>query len=472
MQGFINTTAGLRPLLLEGIEAVNYSQYSTENQQHGILSIRYIPNSGIGGGNVFVWIPFYNSPNYPLERFWSWVGDVSAGAVGKTLNSYYNNKPFVAIQTSSQAQGLTVSEAFVYQLANDATVDDACNHAFQSASVTGNTDTYTNVVTNNAQSSEPTVGSKIYIGTNQGFEETFSPTNTASSTNPTLPDGTYAYLSGGHPEFMEKGQAASQTGSIYRVKILQGFVTESVICPIDFTVLGGANDIDGFIPFVIEPGLWYGQSEFSRNNALCYASGQAGNPGGMSSSNNAGLLWVPVKFGFLLFPNSAPQDSSLPPNGEYTCNYTGGQSVPGIPQNAEVFLQDSQSLQYKKMQPGATWEIDIPVDPSLPPFFPSGVTTIAFDDIGAMSGMFGNGPVIVVPPDSFYNPGGNNYSFSIDWGIEYPSSLNPPTNLVCEYFKSGMDAASQYPSAIIDPNMGGTISQTNNACAAAGAGAS
>ena len=59
----------------------------------------------------------------------------------------------------------------------------------------------------------------------------------------------------------------------------------------------------------------------------------------------------------------------------------------------------------------------------------------------------------------------NNYSFSIDWGIEYPSSLNPPTNLVCEYFKSGMDAASQYPSAIIDPNMGGTISQTNNACA-------
>ena len=464
MQGFINTTAGLRPLLLEGIEAVNYSQYSTENQQHGILSIRYVPNSGIGGGNVFVWIPFYSSANYPLERFWSWVGDVSAGAVGKTLNSYYNNKPFVAIQTSSQATGLTTSSSFVYQLADDATVDDACNHAFQSASITGGANTYTNVVTNNGMSSEPTVGSKIYIGTVQGFEETFQEQNTVSSTNPTLPDGTYAYLSSGNPEFMEKGQAAPQTGSIYRVKILQGFVTESVICPVDFTGLGGANDIDGFIPFIYQEGLWDGQSEFSRNNALCYASGQAGTGSGMSTSNNAGLLWIPVKFGFLLFPNSAPQDSSLPPNGEYTCNYTGGQSTPGIPQNAEVFLQDSQSLQYKKMEPGATWEIDIPVDPSLPPFFPSGVQTIAFDDIGAMSGMFGNGTVIMVPPDSFYNPGGNNYSFSIDWGIEYPSSLNPPTNLVCEYFKSGMDASSQFPSALISQYGGGTISQNNNAC--------
>ena len=405
MQGFINTTAGLRPLLLEGIEAVNYSQYSTENQQHGILSIRYVPNSGIGGGNIFVWIPFYSSANYPLERFWSWVGDVSAGAVGKTLNSYYNNKPFVAIQTSSQAEGLTTSSAFVYQLADDATVDDACNHDFQSASITGGANTYTNVVTNNGMSSEPTVGSKIYIGTTQGFEESMQDQNTVSSTNPTLPDGTYAYLSGGHPEYMEKGQASAQTGTIYRVKILQGFVTESEICPVDFTALGGANDIDGFIPFVVEEALWASQSEVARNTALCYATEYGSSGPGMSPANNAGLLWIPVKFGFLLFPNSAPQDSSMPPNGEYTCNYTGGQSVPGIPQNAEVFLQDSQSLQYKKMESGATWEIDIPVNPNLPPYFPSGVTTISFSDIGSMSGMFGNGPVIVVPAANFDNPG-------------------------------------------------------------------
>ena len=415
-----------------------------------------------------MWIPFYNSPNYPLERFWSWVGDVSAGAVGKTLNSYYNNNPFVAIQTSSQAEGLTVSSGFVYQLADDATVDDACNHNFQSASITGGANTYTNVVTNNAMSSEPTVGSKIYIGTTQGFEETLQDQNTVSSTNPTLPDGTYAYLSGGHPEFMEKGQAAPQTGTIYRVKILQGFVTESEICPIDFTALGGVNDIDGFIPFVVEPGLWGSQSEFSRNNALCYANEVLSGPG-MSTANSVGVLWVAVKFGFLLFPNSAPQDSSLPPTGEYTCNYSAGLSIPGIPQNAEVFLQDSQSLQYKKIESGATWQIDIPSEPGLPPFFPSGVQTIAFSDIAAMSGMFGNGPVIVVPADNFYNPGGNDYSFSIDWGTEYPSSLNPPTNLVCEYFKAGMDAASQFPSATLNPYTGGTISSISNACAGGGA---
>ena len=131
-------------------------------------------------------------------------------------------------------------------------MDDACNHDFQSASITGGANTYTNVVTNNGMSSEPTVGSKIYIGTTQGFEESMQDQNTVSSTNPTLPNGTYAYLSGGHPEYMEKGQASAQTGTIYRVKILQGFVTESEICPVDFTALGGANDIDGFIPFDLD----------------------------------------------------------------------------------------------------------------------------------------------------------------------------------------------------------------------------
>ena len=94
MQGFINTTAGLRPLLLEGIEKVTYSTIVTSNSESGVLSIQYIPNTGIGGGNVYVYIPPFTNGNYALERFWDWVGVVSAGAVGKTLNSFYNNKPF------------------------------------------------------------------------------------------------------------------------------------------------------------------------------------------------------------------------------------------------------------------------------------------------------------------------------------------------------------------------------------------
>ena len=59
MQGFINTTAGLRPLLLEGIEKVTYSTVVTSSFEHGVLSIQYIPNSGIGGGNVYVYIPHF-----------------------------------------------------------------------------------------------------------------------------------------------------------------------------------------------------------------------------------------------------------------------------------------------------------------------------------------------------------------------------------------------------------------------------
>ena len=89
MQGFINTTAGLRPLLLEGIEKVTYSTIVTSNSESGVLSIQYIPNTGIGGGNVYVYIPHFTNGNYALERFWDWVGSVSAGSVGKTLNSFY-----------------------------------------------------------------------------------------------------------------------------------------------------------------------------------------------------------------------------------------------------------------------------------------------------------------------------------------------------------------------------------------------
>ena len=197
MQGYVNTTAGLRPLLLEGIEAVTYQQYSTANQQHGILSIRYIPNQGIGGGNVFVWVPFYTNQQFPIERFWNWVSEISSGAVSKTLNSFYDDRPFVAIQTSSQSDNYNDSQAFVFKLADDATIAEACAHEFK---VDNGVNTYTNVVTNNATNVAPNVGDRIYVNTTQGYSpDPFgenNPENIPSTTNPTLVDGTYSYLQG------------------------------------------------------------------------------------------------------------------------------------------------------------------------------------------------------------------------------------------------------------------------------------
>jgi hypothetical protein len=446
MQGYVNTTAGLRPLLLEGIEAVSYQQYSTANQQHGILSIRYIPNEGIGGGNVFVWVPFYTNQQFPIERFWDWVGEVSSGAVGKTLNSFYDNRPFVAIQTSSQSDNYNDSQAFVYKLADDATITDACNHVFE---VDNGVNTYTNVVTNNATNVAPNIGDRIYVNTTQGYPGS-SEGNTPSSTNPTLLDGTYSYLQG-FPAYTDEkgGPPVNQTGIIYKVKTIGGFITEAELCPTDFTQLGGINDIDGFV-FRITDALTFANA-YNQDAGLCFA---------LNTPSSIGGEWVPVKFGFLLSPNSAPQpdtEAGFPP--PFVCNYasgTGGKA----PQNAEVYMQDHTSLAYKKLQSGNTWNIK---DISSPD--PAATVSVGIDDLGANTSPFNDGIVIVVPPQSYYPPGTADYSFEIDWGSDFPDEKG--NDLVCEYFKiaGGPSAFGQAPIQASVSSTNGTITQESSVCA-------
>ncbi len=209
MQGFINTTAGFSPLLLEGIEQVAYQLYSTPTASHGILSIKYVPNQGIGGGNIYVYLPYYENTQFPLEQFWNWVSDVSMGAVGKTLNNYLDNKPFVGIQYASNSSNYTQSFAYVAKLADDATIDDACDYVFETADLSpSGINTFTNVVTDNSNNTNPNVGDRVYVATNQGYDPFGDPLSkgnpndySPSPNNPVLLDGIYAFLAGvgAHP---------------------------------------------------------------------------------------------------------------------------------------------------------------------------------------------------------------------------------------------------------------------------------
>ena len=454
MQGYVNTTAGLRPLLLEGIESVTYQQYSTANQQHGILSIRYIPNQGIGGGNVFVWVPFYTNQQFPIEKFWDWVGVISSGSVNKTLNSFYDNRPFVAIQTSSQSDNYNDSQAFVFKLADDATITEACAHVFE---VDNGVNTYTNVVTNNATNVAPNVGDRIYVNTTQGYSPSSSAPSTnniPSTTNPTLVDGTYSYLQGFPAYTDEKGSINAQTDIIYKVKIIGGFITEAELCPADFTQLGGINDIDGFIFRITNSGTFSTAPGGALSSGLCFA---------LNNASSIGGEWVPVKFGFLLAPNSVPQPTldleAFPPVSYFTCNYSSSGSNK-VPQNAEVYLQDATSLSYKKLQSGITWNIKDINSPD-----PAATVSVGTSDLGALSSPFNDGIVIVVPPQSYYPPGTADYSFEIDWGSDFPDEKG--NDLTCEYFKisGNMSLFDQAPVQASVSSTNGTITQQSALCA-------
>lgn len=478
MQGFINTTAGLRPLLLEGIEAVNYQQYTTASQDYGIISIKYVPNTGIGGGNIFIWVPFYSDLNYPVERFWDWVASVAQGGIGKTLNSFYNNKPFAAVQTSSLSGNFSQSEAFVFRLEDTATIDDACNHQFETADLSASgVNTFINVVTNNSQNSDPNVGDKIYISTNQGYTGASNPFEKASITAPSpnnaeLLDGVYAYLSG-TPAYNQvdpfKGSSIpqAQAGTVFKIEIKSGFIIDSLVCPVTFNELGSISDIPGYIFAVTDPFLFNNNLQ----GLLCFDQVLQNNPGvDPSEVLLNGGKWLAVEFAFKLLPNSAPMDPATPP-GVYVCNYAGsnaggfvGNLSFNIPNFAEVYMKDpsigTDGL-YKRLEDGNSWTIPSAIGPPVP-------ETWNYNQFG--QGIFegATGVPIVVPSQAYYGqPTDPDYAFQIDWGSGYPDEKG--NNLVCEYFRTITGIFN--PTAITPASAGiekGTTSTVFFQCGGAG----
>ncbi len=453
MQGFINTTAGLRPLLIEGIESVSYQLYSTPTANHGILSIKYIANQGIGGGNIYVYIPYYvDNTQYPIEQFWKWVSDIANGAIGKTYNSYLNNQPFPAIQYATNSSSYSQSFAYVAKLADDATLNDACNYAFETADISGTVNTFTNVVTSNAANSTPNVGDRIYIASNQGydpnpFEKGNEAAYTPSPDNPALLDGIYSYLNG-NPAYIEaaggKGTTIPQEGNVFRVQIQGGIIVVAEACPVDFTQLGGVDDIDAFLYIHNNgfPGFQTGD--------VCFDT--APNP--PTTITNSGQ-WIQVKLGFLLFPNSAPQLEIQmgAPQPYFVCNYIDvGGGVMGsvtagmkLPQNAEVYLKDDVTGAYKKFANGNSWQLNNVNE--------KGPITYQYSS-------FYDG-IIAVPPEAYFGISANEYAFKVDWGADYPDDLG--FDLECEYFKRQSQGApepgqpAQYITAAGNPEGTGVL---------------
>lgn len=455
MQGFINTTAGLRPLLLEGIEKVTYSTIVTSNSESGVLSIQYIPNTGIGGGNVYVYIPHFTNGNYALERFWDWVGSVSAGSVGKTLNSFYNNEPFTGIRTVSFDSSYSQSDAYVVKVADNASIADTCAVLFQAESVTGTSNTFLNVVTNASNNSDPTIGAKVYISSAQGFEN-FQGGNfnsVPSPINPALEDGTYAWLVGS-PETTEKGQNFPQNGSVSKVEIKSGFIIASAVCPIDFSAANAVSDIQGYIYVNYTP---MGPGATTDSN-VCFDlyspfasdTGSANIPS-TSTSNR----WVPVTLGLIIGSSILPAGNVAPnfvsptagnpvfgfinniQQNWFTCNYYGGLAGDGIPPNTLVYMKDTVSGEYRLLESGNTWTLpQVPVPQSFDPPIPAGDPRLySYDNFYGQPNK-----VMAIPSQQTLqqDAAAPAYSFQINWGnvwSGYIQQNNDP--LVCDYFKSG-----------------------------------
>tara|TARA_R100001163_G_scaffold46702_1_gene35093 strand:+ start:1292 stop:2740 length:1449 start_codon:yes stop_codon:yes gene_type:complete len=479
MQGFINTTAGLRPLLLEGIEKVTYSTIVTSNSESGVLSIQYIPNTGIGGGNVYVYIPHFTNGNYALERFWDWVGSVSAGAVGKTLNSFYNNKPFTGIRTVSFDASFSQSDAYVVKVADNASIADTCAVLFQAQSVTGTENTFLNVVTNAATNADPTIGAKVYLSSSQGFNNFEGNFNSVPSpVNPALSDGTYAWLVG-DPETFEKGSNFPQVGTVSRVEIKSGFVIASAICPIDFSAANAVSDIQGYIYVNYSPA---GPGATVNSNVCFDLYSPFGSETGSANipSTSTSNRWIPVTLGLIIGssvlpatsipPNFAPPTAGNPQYGDFSqtwfqCNYYSGNSGDGIPPNTLVYMKDTVSGEYRLLESGNTWTLpQVPVPQTYDPPIPAGDPRLYQYD-----NFYGQPNKIMAIPSQQtlqQDAAADPYSFQINWSDVWSGFIKQNNDpLVCDYFKSKLAGGTTlFGTSMFAVGSSGRITSISDTC--------
>ena len=247
MQGFINTTAGLRPVLLDGIEEVTYTTNAGGLNHTGSLGIKYIPNSGTGTGNIFINIPAYDNLQYPIEKFWEWVNSVSAGQ-NKTYNQFLGSGVVMGavVGTITTGAGVTPRTAYVIQVDDDLPIEDLCELVFDTDAAGG--PNYTNILTNGGPT--PAVFDHVFINSQQGYSpfgmiDSFNAT--PSPNNAAIPNGTYAMLVG-TPQVVEKGSTFDQNGDVYRVVISKGIIDSIEICPLQLQV----SELKGWIRSIFD----------------------------------------------------------------------------------------------------------------------------------------------------------------------------------------------------------------------------
>tara|TARA_R100001163_G_C5053250_1_gene189840 strand:+ start:208 stop:1635 length:1428 start_codon:yes stop_codon:yes gene_type:complete len=370
MQGFIQTSVGLKPLNLTNIQAVSYHVAAAlpfENPDNpgqiltgtsGSLVVEYIGNTtGVttSGGNIIVTTDYFSNQDWVVRRFWDWVRDVNAGGVGKTLNSYLNGKPIYGVEQFATTN-LAPQQSFGILIEESTPITDVCSKVFEyNDSI--NQYTYQTFVTN-VYGTFPEYGANVFLDANQGYasgDGFVKNAEVTSSYSKAPADGYYAWLTGnpaysyysfefGPPEQVTVDQA----GEIYKVRIQDGKVTSVEICPADFDADDAVGDIDGAVlPAYLSQPPAYG--------CACYNT-RTVQPCNMMGNDATGGGWIDVKLGFTeipgpvaVIPSSEEEGPYVPPTEAQCPNFSGEKAMDmlssmqfaaGIPLNAKVWMQN------------------------------------------------------------------------------------------------------------------------------------
>ena len=410
MQGFLNTTAGVRPILLDGIESVTYTTATGGLRGTGTLAIKYIPNAGITSGNVFVNIPAYDDNNYPIEAFWNWVASVAAGSQ-KPYNSFLGTGVVCGAVVGAVVQSYSSTDGYVIKVADDLPLDpDICAMIFDTnATVQGVIDVpnYTNVMTNNSSSTTPTFADHVYVGTQQGFtvghaEVAVDNQTLPSNNNAVLTDGTYAWLEG-VPQHEELGTTIPQSGTIHRVSMKNGIIIGVETCPQNFQFMG----LKG----------WIRKNSGEPQNLDCdHQCAQIALNAGCSLTEadwNLGLIvdevWVPIEVAF----DGIPVPFFDLNEGGYSCTFgsAANEQTMYIPNGTSIWIKGFHDTAYVPATSGET----ITTEPNATAQLGTLMDYIALFTVNSYD----------------TNP---NHVLSIDYGMTYPDPENAP--LSCAYFKA------------------------------------
>jgi len=215
MHGYVETSVGLRPILLDRIQTVHWNY-------PGIV-ISYLGQNNVINGNISIVLNPKNDANIygdsagVLTAFWNWVADISSGAApGRTLNQYLPNFTIDSVNSmnitgySSGGAGLEALLLNATDLA-DACAKDWSNYARDF------------IVLTNSGTNYPVVGYQVW--TQLTSVELGEPQ--AGGVHP--PDGTYAWMA---PTFIANPMAGSDTstGTVYYVTIKGGYINAAEVC--------------------------------------------------------------------------------------------------------------------------------------------------------------------------------------------------------------------------------------------------
>ena len=214
MHGYVESSNGLRPIMIDKIDYVNYGT--------GNINIYYVGQNNLTQGNISINLGIFNTTaqgyEFPivskqavLSAFWGWVAEVSGGNPGITLNSYFE-KYIIGTVSSFTIVNYAEQEGFITPVADNAA---ACALDWDTISL----DTVQSV-RSNASGTTPVLTYQVFNALTTPIGETQQIGGDA------VADGTYAWLANG--SLPEKGNPA--TGTTYFVEIKGGYIRQVEIC--------------------------------------------------------------------------------------------------------------------------------------------------------------------------------------------------------------------------------------------------